>query len=71
VARIGGMTSSYKVFVGKPEQKILLGCFCFFFFGEGPRSRCYGRTATLRLIVQPYDKDYSFFIFSCNKAPVE
>jgi hypothetical protein len=27
------------------------------FLGEGPRSRCYGRTAVLRLIVQPYDED--------------
>jgi hypothetical protein len=29
----------------------------FFFSGEGPRSRRYGRTAALRLIVQPYDED--------------
>jgi hypothetical protein len=29
----------------------------FLFCGEGPRSRCYGRTAALRLIVQPYDED--------------
>jgi hypothetical protein len=29
----------------------------FFFVGEGPRSRCYGRTAALRLIVQPCDED--------------
>ena len=28
-----------------------------FFCGEGPRSRCYGRTAVLRLIVQPCDED--------------
>jgi hypothetical protein len=28
------------------------------FYGEGPRSRCYGRTAAFRLIVQPCDKDY-------------
>jgi hypothetical protein len=28
-----------------------------FFICEGPRSRCYGRTAALRLIVQPCDKD--------------
>jgi hypothetical protein len=25
--------------------------------GEGPRSRCYGRTAAMRLIVQPCDED--------------
>jgi hypothetical protein len=41
----------------------------FFLFGiEGPRSRSYGRTAALRLIVQPCDeneeKDDQFFHFS-------
>jgi hypothetical protein len=38
------------------------------FFLEGPRSRCYGRTAALRLLVQPCDEDenmmISFFHFS-------
>jgi hypothetical protein len=29
----------------------------FFFSGEGPRSRRYGRTAAMRLIVQPCDED--------------
>jgi hypothetical protein len=29
----------------------------FFLHGEGPRSRCYGRTTALRLFVQPYDED--------------
>jgi hypothetical protein len=29
----------------------------FFLSGEGPRSRHYGRTAALRLIVQPSDED--------------
>jgi hypothetical protein len=28
-----------------------------YFFGEGPRSRRCGRTAALRLIVQPCDED--------------
>jgi hypothetical protein len=47
-----------------------------FFGGEGPRSRCYGRTAALRLIVQPCDEDEEkvdqfFFIFPSNGAPVE
>jgi hypothetical protein len=46
-----------------------------FFCGEGPRSRCYGRTAALRLIVQTCDEDekvISFFlIFPSNRAPVE
>jgi hypothetical protein len=37
----------------------------FFFSGEGPRSRRYGRTAAMRLIVQPYDDDdYYFLSFS-------
>jgi hypothetical protein len=29
----------------------------FFIFLEGPRGRCYGRTAALRLIVQPCNED--------------
>jgi hypothetical protein len=29
----------------------------FFSSGEGPRSRSYGRTAAMRLLVQPYDED--------------
>jgi hypothetical protein len=29
----------------------------FFLGGEGPRSRRYGRTAAMRLIVQPNDED--------------
>ena len=29
----------------------------FFFGGEGPRSRSYGRTAALSLILQPCDED--------------
>jgi hypothetical protein len=36
------------------------------FGGEGPRSRRYGRTAALRLLVQPCDEDddddYYFFV---------
>jgi hypothetical protein len=31
---------------------------------EGPRSRCYGRTAALRLLVQPYDEDDYFLSLS-------
>jgi hypothetical protein len=47
----------------------VLHVLCFVLFcGEGPRSRCYGRTAALRLIVQPCDedeeKDVQFFHFS-------
>jgi hypothetical protein len=43
----------------------------FFFFGEGPRNRYYGRTAALRLIVQACDedkeKDDQFFFFNFFK----
>jgi hypothetical protein len=38
---------------------------CIFFGGEGPRSRRCGRTAALRLIVQPCDEgddDYYYFL---------
>jgi hypothetical protein len=47
------------------------------FYGEGPRSRCYGRTTALRLFVQPYDEDEDedeqFFLpsFTSNGAEVE
>jgi hypothetical protein len=44
----------------------------FFLFVEGPRSRCYGRTAALKLIVQPYEEDDEvFLLFHFNGAPVE
>jgi hypothetical protein len=45
--------------------------------GEGPRSRHYGRTAALRLLVQPCDEDgdddndYFFYPFASNGAPME
>jgi hypothetical protein len=49
--------------------------FSLLFCGEGPRSRYYGRTAALRLLVQPCDedeeKDDKFFIFPSNVTPVE
>jgi hypothetical protein len=47
------------------------------FFCEGPRTRCYRRTAALRLIVQPCDEDeekddqFFFSIFTSNGAAVE
>jgi hypothetical protein len=65
------------------ELCILLDMFAKFvtirriFFSEGPRSRCYGSTAALRLIVQPCDEDeekdgkFFFFIFPSNGAPME
>jgi hypothetical protein len=45
----------------------------FFFFGEGTRSRSYGRTAALRLIMQPYDEDEEKDVkfFPSNAASVE
>jgi hypothetical protein len=43
-----------------------------FFSGVGPRSRRYGRTAALRLIVQSHDEDdYYFCPFPRNGAPVQ
>jgi hypothetical protein len=47
-----------------------------FFFLEGPRSRSYGRTAALRLIVQlcgedEHKDDHFFLFFPSNGAPVE
>jgi hypothetical protein len=36
--------------------------FLFFFSGEGPRSRRYGRPAAMRLIVQPCDEDEGYFL---------
>jgi hypothetical protein len=69
------MTTPY-VLVRKPMiATISLHTVNNFFFG-GPRSRCYGRTAALRLIVQPCDEDEEkgdqfFSFFSSNGAPVE
>jgi hypothetical protein len=47
----------------REEAVFVLFLFCvhFFLHGEGPRSRCYGRTTALRLFVQPYDEDEQFF----------
>jgi hypothetical protein len=36
----------------------------FFLSGEGSRSRRYGRTAALRLTVQPYDEDEDDYFWS-------
>jgi hypothetical protein len=46
-------------------SSILRGMFCFsllFLVVKGPRSRSYGRTAAMRLIVQPYDEDDDYFL---------
>jgi hypothetical protein len=42
--------------VGFLADKVALKQVCLIII-EGPRSRCYGRTAALRLIVQPCDED--------------
>jgi hypothetical protein len=38
----------------------------FFFSSEGPRSRRYGRTSAMRLIVQPYDEDEDDYFLSVS-----
>jgi hypothetical protein len=54
------------------RKSILAVLKVFFLHGEGPRSRCYGRTTALRLFVQPYDEDEQFFFLPrSNGAPVE
>jgi hypothetical protein len=57
-----------------PARSLVNICINFFVSCEGPRSRRYGRTAALRLIVQPYDEDeddYYFYPFPSNGALVE
>jgi hypothetical protein len=39
------------------KRKELFGDLCAWIFLEGSRSRCYRRTAVLRLTVQPCDED--------------
>jgi hypothetical protein len=56
------------------RKTVFLSVFVSFF--ERPRSRRYGRTAALRLIVQPCDEDEEkddqfFLIFPSNGTPVE
>jgi hypothetical protein len=51
---------------------IFITCFIPFLRGEGPRSRCYGRTTALRLFVQPLWWRAVFLpSFTSNGAPVE
>jgi hypothetical protein len=51
-------------FLLKPKHVALkLYHIKLFLCGEEPRSRRYGRTAALSLIVQPYDEDGLFFSF--------
>jgi hypothetical protein len=60
----------------KPHHKIPY--HDLFFCGEWPRSRRYGRNATLRLLVQPNEENYYYYYyyyyycpFPSNGAPVE
>jgi hypothetical protein len=55
----------------KPHRKIQY--YDLSFYGDGPRSRRYGRPATLTLLVQPYDDDddYCCCPFPSNGAPVD
>jgi hypothetical protein len=48
---------SYNVIIINVRIISYVHFFFFFLHGEGPRSRCYGRTTALRLFVQPYDED--------------
>jgi hypothetical protein len=45
------------------KKQRLLPSTAFFFSGEGPCSRCYGRTAALRLLVQPCDEDGDYYYY--------
>jgi hypothetical protein len=61
---------------GKSVKLSFIICiYIYILHGEGPRSRCYGRTTALRLFVQPCDEDEDehFFLpsFTSNGAPVE
>jgi hypothetical protein len=69
VARMEEKRGPYRILVGRPEGRRPLGTprcrwedniFCF--SGEGPRNRRYGRTAALRLLVQPCDQYDNYFL---------
>jgi hypothetical protein len=47
----------------KPSQQIFFNPEGVYFCDEGSRSRCYGLTAALKLIVQPCGEDDQFFSF--------
>jgi hypothetical protein len=57
------------------DTHVVIKAVSFFLHGEGPCSRYYGRTTTLRLFVQLYDEDEDeqFFLpsFTSNGAPVQ
>jgi hypothetical protein len=52
----------FEAFEGKPRHKIPYNDLRFF-CGEGPRSRRYGRTTTLRLLVQSYNEEYYYYYY--------
>jgi hypothetical protein len=65
-------TLNHVILLKVPKNSFPIFIFC----SEGPRSRIYGHTATLRLIVQPCDEDKEkddqfFLILSRSKKPVE
>jgi hypothetical protein len=80
---------SNEVYLPIPPSKILPRYYCFplyglllllllsssssLLFNEGPRSKCYGRTAALKaLLFNPMTKMMKFFLlFHFNGAPVE
>jgi hypothetical protein len=60
--------STYRGSCTFPSEKVYscgiwYTCSYIFVCGEGPRSRCYVRTAALRLIVQPCNKNFFFSFF--------
>jgi hypothetical protein len=58
IAKLGGTCSNHQALKGC-HMSLHVTSQIFFFLGggEGPRSRCYGRTAALRLIMQHCDED--------------
>jgi hypothetical protein len=51
-----------------PSHMFVIKIRCYFFFSEeGPRSRRYGCTAVLRLLVQPCDEDENDYFMSFSK----
>jgi hypothetical protein len=53
---------NYLYEIGRKKPVKPIRHFQYFLSGEGPRSRRYGRTATLRLIVQHFDEYDDYFL---------
>ena len=56
--------TNLRLFNNGYREKVNLFADFHTFCGEGPRRRSYGRTAALRLIVQPCDAVVSIFPFN-------